>query len=264
MLDQRQVRLVVSCFGIALALLNLLAITQVRVSYAQTPPATKIQYGAVETGEITDTIRKVTFEFDAKAGDYVVAQLLPAVDNALIGGNLTILDTRGRVIADSAQLIIFGQLGEILVGEPTQDGTYSLEVSISANSTSTGSFEVTLDNAPLLEIEKTVSGTLTEIEEGKRLRYQTFFAIESRETVDIALVREGNYDPTLVLFSTEQGNALLPAAYLGGRGLVGGSLRVPGSRSPQILGLGSLGFGNPSNGNPSATSEYSLTVFTAR
>lgn len=228
------------------------------IASAQAPQPQSLTYGDTAQGEITESVKEVAFEFGGKTGEIAVVQLLPDVQEALIGATLKILDSRGETLADSSKLIVFGQLGEIVFAEIDTDDSYTIQVSVS-ESGRPGKFEVYLLQAGVLEPGVEVSGEVTSAPRERRNRYGAFYAVRSRDPIELVYDpgRE-DYLPALIVFSVEDGNNLFPAAYLGGRAFLGGSIQVDGSREVRIIGIGDLNFGNP--GREENVGEYTLTL----
>jgi hypothetical protein len=227
--------------------------------------AKEIAYGDTAPGEFTAEVRSVSYQFTGSKGDIAVVQMLPDVDKAVYGANVKIEDKNNKAIADSSELIIFGQTGEMVGAEIPADGTYTITVSLGKTSDDVGLFEVTLLKAEELEVGKAVSGEAQSAVKGKRAGYSAVYTFSSKDNVAVNYVKDkGDYTPSVIVFAVEGGNNLYPLNYMGGRGLNVGTLGVDGDRNFRIVAVGPLGFGDLGSGDSANSASFTLTLEAAK
>ncbi|MCE7948549.1 MAG: hypothetical protein DYG88_14085 [Chloroflexi bacterium CFX4] len=221
-----------------------------------------ISYGDTVQGELTSSASKISYAFEGKRGDIAVVQMIAAPSNGAIGAQLNVTDSGGAKLADSAALIIFGRLGEIVVVEVPSDGTYTINVE-SGSSGTTGAFDLVLLQAEFLELNSPVEGEASSTPDDQRGRYSNFYVVESRSDVELRYERlSGNYTPAMIVLGVEAGNNLFERAFLGGSLLTKGSITIEGSRDFRLVTVGSLNFGSSGRGTVQ-TSTFRLTLANA-
>ncbi len=251
---------------LALVLLVIVAFALVVVktpSFAQ--DAKEIAYGDTAPGEFTDSVRSVSYQFKGGKGDIAVVQMLPDKDKVAYGANVKIEDENKKALADSSELIIYGQIGELVAAEVPADGTYTITVFLDKSSSDVGLFEVTLLKAEELAAGKSATGEAKSTPKGARSGYSAVYTFSSKDNVTVTYVKDkGDYAPSVIVFAVESGNTLYPLNYMGGRGLNAGALGVDGARDFRIVTVGNLSFGDLSNDDTSSSASYTLTLEAAK
>lgn len=245
-------------FVFVVILAMLLAVAPNQPTLAQN----SISYGDTVQGELTNSATKISYTFEGKRGDIAVVQMIAGVSNGAIGAQLNVTDSNATKLADSAALIIFGRLGEIVVVEVPSDGSYTINVE-SGSSGTTGTFDLVLLQAEFLELNSPVEGEAKSAGDDQRERYTNFYVVESRSDVELRYERvSGNYAPTMIVLSVEGGNNLFERAFLGGSLLTKGSITLEGSRDFRLVTVGSFNFGGSGRGTVQ-TSTFRLTLANA-
>ena len=224
--------------------------------------ANPIDYGKTVSGEISDKAKEVRYEFEASKGDIAVIQMLPGVEKTLYGAHVKLEDKDGKALADSAALLVFGRLGEIVAAEISADGTYAITVYVDKSwKDDAGTFDLTLLKAQVLEAGKSAAGEVESTPKGKRASYSAVYALSSTDDVMLSYAKgKGSYSPSVIVFSLETGNSLYPLSYMGGRALGAGSLKVDGDRNFRIVAVGNLNFGDQSSADKSESASFTLSV----
>lgn len=230
-------------------------------THAQTA-SLPIAYGEVLSGEITDDVKRVEFGFDGQAGDIVFAQMVPAIDDGVIGAHVSITDERERILADSSQLIVFGGgLGRMIAAELLQDGKYTLTVFVREDSTQSGGFDVSVLQVQTLESGDVIEGEVTNTLRDTYSTYSAVFAVDSRDDFTVTYEHTGGrYYPDVTVHNLETGNLVWPRAYVGGEELISGSLTMLGAADYRIITVGARSFGTRGSTDMEESGSFRLTV----
>lgn len=227
----------------------LLAILSTAATLAGITPANAqgnsktIKYGDTVAGELTTSITQLAYTFTAQKNDEVVVELLPKGNKGLNGPLVTLNSVaQNKKVASSDDLIIFGRTGVVLGAEISKDGDYNIVVTADKNaSEKTGTFEVILTNAPILTMDKPVTGTVKSGAKDSRGRYSVIYAVQSKDDFIVTYEKTGgDFNPIIEINNLNTGN-MLTVDYMGGQGLTRGSLGADGSKDVRFVTLGNEG-----------------------
>ncbi len=224
--------------------------------------ATEINYGDETSGKLSAG-GTVAYEFKGDKGDFVVVQVIPGADGGLIGAEIKVTDDKGKVVADSSKLIIFGRMGTIVGAELSKTGMYTINV-FSTSKNDGGSFSVLLVQAQVIEKGKSIEDTVESIPDGERSRYKKMYAIQPDLEAQLVYNRtEGEYAPAVIVYALASGNNLFPAMYMGGSTLTSGTLAITNQDSAYFVAVGDLGFASPgSTDKDTKQAAFKLTLDT--
>jgi hypothetical protein len=224
-----------------------------------------LTFGEIVAGEVTDAATGASYSFDAADGDVIVIQMQPGEENGIGGADVRVLSPTGSIVADSSAMMVFGRSGELLAAELDADGTYTVTVY-----NGTGTFNLLVLQAPLLQPDEAIEGSVDPVMNRNQPNYRAAFAVSSSDDYTVEyMLTGGTYLPSLVAHRVDQGGNLFPFATvvnIDGSGQAsnwqGGGIRVAGSRDLTIFLVGSLEtfFGSTSaEGLTAATFEIYLS-----
>lgn len=222
----------------------------------------KLTLGEVIKGDYSG--KPVPFTLEGVKGQFVIIQLLPDLEMPIFNTILRVNDPSGSMIANTSLVTIYTQMGSIVGFQVEQDGVHTVEVA--TTDTNPGRFDLLAIEAPLLELDKTVESTVESASRSERIHYPKAFALALPEALTLHYkVTEGDYRPSLIVETIETGKTLYPYAYVGGRGLLEGSVSLAPREGFVFVVFGSTAFGDPGSGDPlSATLQITLSKVSAQ
>jgi hypothetical protein len=208
---------------------------------ASAQDATGLTYGEEAPGKLRAG-GSVAYEFKGDKGDLVVVQVVPGADGGLLGSEIKIVDEKGKTLADSSKLIIFGRTGTIVGAELSKAGTYTITV-FSSSKSDEGDFTILLVQAEAMEQGKPIEDTVESTPDGERSRYKKMYAIRPDQDTQLTYSRtDGEYAPAVVVYAMASGNNLFPAMYTGGSNLTSAALAITNQEGVYFVAVGDLGF----------------------
>ncbi|CAG0995136.1 hypothetical protein ANRL4_02720 [Anaerolineae bacterium] len=243
-------------------ILVLLGIAVFGVTHSANAQGGKLTLGEVIKGDYSG--KPVPFTLDGVKGQFVVIQLLPDLEMPIFNTILKVNDPTGTMIANTSLVTIYTQMGSIVGLQFEQDGAYTVEVS--TTDTNPGKFDLLAVEAPLLELDKTVESTVESASRSERIHYPKAFTLALPEALTLHYkVTAGDYRPALIVETIETGKTLYPYAYVGGRGLLEGTVSLAPREGFVFVVFGSTAFGDPGSGDAlSATLQLTLSKASAQ
>ncbi len=129
--------------------------------------------------------------------------------------------------------------GQAFVVQLPTDGTYTIGLARNTNSTTSGSFTLNLNVAPLLVTGKTVKGTISSKATGTL--YGAIYAVDSADNFGLTYALDNaDYTPSLRIDGVDDSGVIYTVGILGGDKILSGTLSIAGSKSLYVIAVGNV------------------------
>jgi len=221
-------------------------------SSASAQSASAIAYGQTVTGEITDAQTALTFTFKAAANDIIVVTMRQAESDSSLAPHLIVQDSQQQTIADSADQVALYSVN--LAAQLSGAGAYTITAT-SADSKSTGKFELTLSKATVMTPATPVKGQASSDS-------VIYYAYTSGNPFSLVYAKQaGDFAPTVAVNRLDNHELKLVGS-LGGEQVDQGSLGIkPNQNELYII---TVGEGALDINLSQVTADYSLTLTTSQ